>query len=103
MYSLDSVHCFSIAYLSWLACLKYTKVEIQLLSDPKMYNMVERMIKGGISNVVTKYWRANNSRLPDFDRNQACSYIESLDCNGLYAHSMCQPLPVKNYKWIKET
>ncbi len=88
--------------MSWLAGLKYTGAEIELLSDPSMYEMVEGMIRGGISNIITKYSRANNPYLSRFDKSEAINYIRYLDCNGLYASVMCQSLPTGGYKWISD-
>ena len=48
-YKLDPCHCYSLLGLSWDAMLRYTKVEIELITDLDMYQMVERGIRGGIS------------------------------------------------------
>ncbi len=101
-YAIDPVRCLSIAQLSWQACLKYTNAEIELISDPLMYGMIERMVRGGISNVITKYARANNPHLDTFDIDQPVNYINYLDCNGLYSHVMCDSLPIGGYRWVKD-
>ena len=43
-YKLDPCHYYSLSGLSWDAMLRYTKVEIELITDLDKYQMVE----GGI-------------------------------------------------------
>ena len=57
-YELDPCHYVSAPGLSWDACLKMTKVKLELIgqdeesSDIDMYYMFEKGIRGGIS-VIT--------------------------------------------------
>ena len=48
IYELDPVHFLSAPGLAWLACLKKTKVELELLTNIDMMLMVEKGIRGGI-------------------------------------------------------
>ena len=43
---LDPPHFFSAPGLTWLAALKYTKIEIELMDDIDMILMVEKGIRG---------------------------------------------------------
>ena len=47
-YGLDCLHFQTLPSLSWHACLKMTKVRLELLTDPTMYNFCEEMLRDGI-------------------------------------------------------
>ena len=49
-YGLDCLHFQTLPTLSSQACLKMTKVQLELLTDPTMYNFCE-MLRGGISTI----------------------------------------------------
>ena len=75
--------------------LKYTDVEIELMSDPTLHQCIEKSIRGGISMITKRFSRANNKHLPDtYDPNKPTKYIMYLDKNNLYGHAMSPPLPV---------
>ena len=48
VYELDPAHFLSAPGLEWQACLKKTKVKLELLTDVDMLLMVEKEIRGGI-------------------------------------------------------
>ena len=62
-YGLEAVHYYTSPGLAWDAMLKITEVEIDLISDPDMYLMVESRIRGGISTITKRYAKANNECL----------------------------------------
>ncbi len=41
VYGLDALHYYTSPGLAWDAMLKYTKTELDLISDPNMYQMIE--------------------------------------------------------------
>ena len=49
IYELDPAHFMCVPGLAWQACLKKTKVKLQLLTDIDMLLMVEKAIRGRIS------------------------------------------------------
>ena len=49
--------------LAWQACLKITKVKLELLTDYGMLLMVEKGIRAGICQATHKYAKANNKYL----------------------------------------
>ena len=53
-YALDPVHYFTLPSFSWDALLKYTKVELELLEDPDMYQFFTAGIRGGISVITNR-------------------------------------------------
>ena len=59
-YGLDPAHFYTLPRLAWKACLKKTKTELKLLSDPDMLLMFESGIRGGITQAIHRYAAANN-------------------------------------------
>ncbi len=97
-YGLDPLHYYTSPGLAWDAMLKYTKIELDLISDPNMYQMIEREgIRGGISSIMKRYSKANHKYLKDYDPQKPSQYIMYLDANNLYGWAMSKPLLYKNF------
>ncbi len=101
-YGLDALHYYTSPGLAWDAMLKYTGTELDLISDPDMYLMIEKGIRGGVSSIMKRYSKANHKYLDDHDPKTPSQYILYLDANNLYGWAMSKPLPYKNFKWMKE-
>ena len=67
-----------------------------------MLLMIEKRIRGGISQATHRYPKANNKYMKNYDKNSESSYIEYLDANNLYGWVMSQKLPVNGFKWVKQ-
>ena len=101
IYGLDPAHYFTAPGLAWDACLKLTKVELELLSDPDMLLMWERCIRGGISMISNRYGKANNKYMKrDFNINNLITFLMYLDANNLYGRAMSMKLPTHGFKWL---
>ncbi len=102
-YGLDALHYYTSPGLAWDAMLKFTKIKLDLISDPDMYQMIEREgIRGGISSIMKRYAKANHKNLKDRDPQKPSVFIEYLDANNLYGWAMSEPLPYRNFKWMDE-
>ena len=101
-YGLDPCHFYTSPGLSWSACLKMTKIELELLTDIDKVLMVERGVRGGSSFVSARYKKANNPYLEDYDPSLPTSYLQYLDANNLYGWAMVQPLPVGGFDFLSE-
>ena len=101
IYELDPAHFLSATGLAWQACLKKTKVELELLTDVDMLLMVEKGTRGGICQAIHRYAKANNKYLKNYDKGIISSYLMYLDANNLYGWAMPQKLPVNGFKWGK--
>jgi hypothetical protein len=88
--------------LAWYACLKLTEVELDLISDPDMYLLIERGIRGGISTITKRHAIANNKYMVNYDPRKESKYLPYLDANNLYGWAMSQPLPVKDFEWMDD-
>ena len=85
----------------WDALLNMTKVKLELVSDPEMYDFIERSKRGGVSSIMKRYAVANNKHMGDaFDSSKPSSYIFYPDANSLYCWPMLQPLPVGEFRWV---
>ena len=98
IYELDPAHFLSAPGLAWKACLKKTKVELELLIDNDMLIMCEEGTRGGMCQATYKYLKANTKYMRNHDKNKESTYLEYLDANNLYGWTMSQKLPVTNFK-----
>ena len=64
-YSLDPAHFYTSPGLAWKACLRKTRVRLELLTDSDMLLMFERGIRGGITQAVHRYASVNNPYMGD--------------------------------------
>ena len=84
-HKLDPAHFYTTPGLAWQACLKKTGVKLELLTDPDMLLMFERGIKGGITQAVHRYAKANNKYMGhQFDPRANFIHLLYLDANNLY-------------------
>jgi len=88
--------------MAWSMALKHTQVEIDLITDPDMYLMIESGIRGGIATIYGPYAKANNPLFPDYDPQKPTTYIIYLDANNLYGASQSQSLPVGDFRFLLE-
>ena len=101
-YGLDPLWYYTAPGLAWDACLKITGVELDLISDPDMYLLIEKGIRGGISTITKRYAVANNKYMSNYDPKKKSKFISYLDAGSLYGWAMSQPLPYKNFKWMND-
>ena len=100
-YELDPVHFYTAPGLAWKACLKKTKIRLELLLDPDMILMFERGIRGGITQSVNRWAKANNPYMGSkFNPDEKTNYLQYLDANNLYGWAMSQPLPTGGFRWF---
>ena len=99
-YGLDCSQFYTASNLSGSACLKYCEPELKLLTDRQILDLVERMMRGGLSSVFSsRHEIANNTMLPEFDESKDFSSIIYIDANNLYGGIMLQyPLPLKDFE-----
>ena len=101
VYELDPAHFLSATGLAWQACLKKTKIKLELLTDVDILLMVEKGIRGGICHAIYRHAKANNKYMRNYNKYKEESFIQYLDANNLYGWAMSQKLPVSGFKWKK--
>ena len=80
IYLLDPLRFFSAPGLEWKAALKKAEVKLELLTGIEMLLMVEKDIRGGISDPIYRYAKANNKYMKDDDKNKESSLSYILVC-----------------------
>lgn len=102
-YGLDPCHFLTAPGLAWFAALKMTGVNLELLTDPVMYNIFELSMRGGVSMICKKFAKANNPYLPkSYKPGMPNSYLMYLDANNLYGYCMQQSLPTGIIRWLNQ-
>ena len=80
--------------------LNMTKMELELITDPDMYILFEKDMRGGTFYISTKYSKANNKYLKSYDPKQESKHIIYLDANNLYGYAMSTFRPISGLEWI---
>ena len=101
IYQLDPEHFLRAPGLAWQACLKKTKVKLELLADLDMLLMFEKGIRGGICQSIHRYSTANNKYMKNHNKKVKSTFLEYLEANNLYGWTMCKKVPVGKFKWSK--
>jgi hypothetical protein len=102
-HNIDPCYCYSIPGLSWQSGLKFTKVELDYIYDEEVLEIMENGIRGGICGTMgTRYVKANNKYLPDYDKDKESLYLLYEDANNLYGWSMSESLPYGDFKLLTE-
>ena len=69
IYELEPAYSLSAPGLTWQACLKKTRLELELLRDIDMLLMVEKGIRVGIVHAIHRYANANIKYMKNYDKN----------------------------------
>ena len=102
IYHLDPAKFLSALRSAWSEALKWTKVELQFLSDIDMLLMVEKELD---EEYVTKFMDIQKLiaiYMIDYDKNKESSYLKYWDVNNFYGWVMSQKLPVNGFEWVED-
>ena len=98
MFELNPAHFLSAPGLGWQACLKNAGVELELFTNIDMLLMVEKGIRGRMSQAIHRYAKANNKYMKNYNKNIKSSYLIYLDANNLYGCAISQKLPENGFE-----
>ena len=116
-FKLDICHFISLPSYAIQAVLKMTRVQLELIKDPRMIAFIDRGVIGGVSMTDTCLFTANSPYMdnPDFNSTlirgkqtpssplynpgKKKREIMTFDVNGLYSFCMRKPLPYKDFRW----
>ena len=83
-YKLDSIQYFSSSHLSGDTFLRTCNADLCLITEREHLEMVENMIRGGVSSVYEKrHLKCNNKYLDNYDPTQDETYGILVDANNL--------------------
>ena len=97
-YGLDPIHYYSLPGLSWDAMLKYTGVELELITDPDMHQVARKSMREGISNICHRHATSNHRNMDTYNEIEEARTLSYEDANSLYSLAMSQMLPLKGFK-----
>lgn len=96
-------HYYTLASLSWSAMLKYTNEKIELMTDIDQIYMINKGLRGGITQAVMKNCEANNHYMGGFyDATSPETYLLYLDKNNLYGEGLSSYLPLRKFEWMTQ-
>ncbi len=101
-YGLDPAHGFTASNLAGQAFLKVCKAEIELLTQRVHLDLVERLMRGGMSGVHKRKATANNEKTLQWSPFLPKKQLFMIDVNNLYGGIMQQYcLPTKGFEIVE--
>ena len=67
-----------------------------------MLLMFECGNRGGITQAVHRYAKANNKYMSKYNLKKLSRFLQYLDANSLYGWAMIQLLPTGGFKWAND-
>ncbi|KAB0804470.1 hypothetical protein PPYR_01440 [Photinus pyralis] len=101
-YRLDPLHYYTAPGLAFDAMLKVTGVKLELLTDIDQLMFIEKGIRGGITQCSTRYAKANNPFMKDYNSDLDTMYLLYLDINNLYGATICNFLPFGEFSFEED-
>ena len=119
---IGSAHFYTAPGLAWQALLKTSaeycehekrrkecevcpdEFRLELLADIDMLLMIEKDIRGRITQAVKRYAKANSNYMNDlynYDEESLYLYLQYLDADNLYGWAMIPNLPTHIFLWKK--
>jgi len=87
----------------WDAMLKHIGIRFELLTDIDMVMFVERSVRGGLSQCLYRYARANNKyNALSYNPSESSTYLMYFDVNNLYGWAMSESLPYGEFQWVDD-
>ena len=103
-YGGDCCQYYTTSNLSGDAMLKTCKAPLDLLTDMEQLDMVEGLIRGGVSSIYNKRLSvANNKCIPNFNPKEPSTFIVRIEANNLYGGIMeTLPLPLNGFEFTNQ-
>ena len=101
-YQLDPTHFSTAPSLNWHACLKKTKVNLQLVTYLEISLFIDEGLVGGVSMARNPHLSPNNEEVPGYNESEEKKWLLLLDCNNQYGWAMSQSLPNGGFSWVED-
>ena len=99
-YGIDPAYYLTLPNFAWNAFLHLTNIRLEQIHIKEMYEMIEKGLRGGMTQCTYKKVDANNKYMNEqYDSSKPSSFISYLDANNLYGLAMCKNLPYADFKW----
>ena len=82
--------------------LKKTNTVLDLVHGQDMYEMLEKVKRGGVCQASSKYAKANNRYMKSYNQDIISSSLIQLDANNLHGPAMSMKLPYGNLHWCND-
>ncbi|VDO11952.1 unnamed protein product [Brugia timori] len=99
-YKLDPAKYITLPGYAFDVMKKLTRANLDLFTNEQvnMYCFFEKAVRGGITNTIKRYVKANSKFMPEiYDPSQPPCIIPYIDANALYSWAMRQYLPVSHF------
>ena len=81
----------------------YTVCELELITDPGMFHMLDHGLRGGVSMIIHRYAKANNPEMDaPYDPAQPLPYITCFDGDNPSGHALSQSLQFPDFRRLDE-
>ena len=87
--------------LSWDAMLKMTDVKLEKIPNIDMFLFIGNGLRGGISYIAKRYFKANNKYMKNYDPLKPKKFITYVDMNNLHGWAMSRYFSYGRFKWLK--
>ena len=95
-FKLDPSHFYGIPSLSYNIMLKFSKIKLQHLSDPKMNDWFRSSIRGGVAFIKTRYEKRDSV----FKTLEHQKFTEFLDATNFYGPVMTFEFPYDDFAFV---
>ena len=95
-FNLDPSHFYGIPSLSYNIMLKFSKIKLEHLSNPKMNDWFRSSIRGGVAFIKKRYENGDST----FTGQGYQKFIKYIDATNLYGSMMTFKLPYQNFKFL---
>ena len=101
-YGLDPKHYITLPSYSFDCMLRFTSIQLQLMTCADMVLFVESFIRGGISVVTSRLATANNPLIKGYDVTKPTSYVNYFNAVNLHGATMIKQLPVSDFRFLND-
>ena len=100
LFKLDCLYFLTLPSYAIEAAFLQSKIKLDCVSDPNMYQLLSRNIRGGFCSVGRRYVKANNKHVnANFVQGSKSNYLLYIDFNSLYPTCMSKfKLPQSNFQ-----